>query len=297
MEDSLYSYMYSTHEFSSTMENLLFDTKTKKSLVPRLIDMQKRFPNSILLNTLLKYKYNRNVEGQFDKPSQIYMAATKHLPSDTKKFAKAEWEDGLNSEDKTVRDFYNDLAAYAYYTSGFKNGIQTFHTLIPTMWNGDNDFDSTVEYLGLEDDFTFAQGIEQVIQHEYTNTALAPRVSRVKAIGDIPFKEGFIIKRDDANMYVSKKVENEVGLYKYAGSISASNHVYVRLNTLGFKGEDGFRVVEYKFGESDVKSIFAKNNVSLSPAMEAYARKEGLLIGKKAEDMKIDRASEQDKCK
>ena len=296
VEDSLYSYMYSTHDFSSSMQDLLFDTKTKKSLVPRLIDMQKRFPNSILLNTLLRYKYARNVEGQFTTPSQIYMAATKHLPADTKQIAKQEWEDGLNSEDKTVRDFYNDLASYAYHTSGFRNGVQTFHTLIPTMWNGDNEFNATVEYLGLEDDFTFAQGIEQVIQHEHTNTSLAPRVSKVKAIGNIPFSEGFITKRD--NMYLSRKLEDgKVGLYKYAGSMSANNHVFVRLNTLGFKGEDGFRVVEYKFGESDVNSIFADNNVNLSPTMEAYARKEGLLIGRKAEDMKIEKASEQDKCK
>ncbi|MAV64709.1 MAG: hypothetical protein CMG00_05915, partial [Candidatus Marinimicrobia bacterium] len=176
IEDSMYSYMYSSHKFSSSLESLLFDTAKSKSLIPRFLKMKQNNPDSILLNVLLKHKKGSNIDGVYKQPSQIYLANSKNMPQDVIEGAKAEWENFLNSKDKNERQFFNDLASYAYHTSGFKNGLKTFYNLIPTTWNQENGFNKTVQEL--EDSYPnqIAMGLEQLIQHEYTNQKLAPRV-------------------------------------------------------------------------------------------------------------------------
>ena len=98
----MYSYMYSTHDFTGSLESLVFDTTTAKSLVPQFLNMKTNRPESILLNVLLKHKYNRNAPGNYALPSQIYMANTKNMPPDTVKLARQEWENMLNYEDEEV---------------------------------------------------------------------------------------------------------------------------------------------------------------------------------------------------
>tara|TARA_R110000744_G_scaffold42957_4_gene96513 strand:+ start:11477 stop:17491 length:6015 start_codon:yes stop_codon:yes gene_type:complete len=300
MEDAMYSYMYSSHDTLGSLEELLFDTATKKSLVPKLIEMKASMPKSILLNQVLKYKYNRNAEGIYNSPSQLYVANTKNMPPDTVELAKQEWEDMLNSEDKNISKFANDLAAYAYHSSGFKRGIQTFHQLIPGLWNAETNFNDTVRTIELEHEHMIGLGIEQVVKHEYTNKAFAPRVKKAKKISaSIDFDQGFVTKME--NNYLTRFSDNKLSLYRYVGPRADSNgklseNIYERINTLGFKGEDGFRVVEYKFGESDVNSIFADNKITLSREMQEIV-KGRRLVPMRGEAMKTDKPSELDKCK
>ena len=300
MEDAMYSYMYSSHDTLGSLEELLFDTATKKSLIPKLIEMKASMPKSILLNQVLKYKYNRNAEGIYNSPSQLYIANTKNMPPDTVELAKQEWEDMLNSEDKDISKFANDLAAYAYHSSGFKRGIQTFHQLIPGLWNAETNFNDTVRTIELEHEHMIGLGIEQVVKHEYTNKAFAPRVKKAKKISaSIDFDQGFVTKMD--NNYLTRFSDNKLSLYRYVGPRAdskgkLSENIYERINTLGFKGEDGFRVVEYKFGESDVNSIFADNKITLSREMQEIV-KGRILVPIKGEAMKTDKPSELDKCK
>ena len=95
---------------------------------------------------------------------------------------------------------------------------------------------------------------------------------------------------------------DQLGLYKlYGGRVTSQGgpvqNVYARIDTLGFKGEDGFRVVEYKFGEPNVKSIFADNKVELSEALNEVING-NLLIGQEFQEaMQADKASEINKCK
>jgi hypothetical protein len=300
MEDAMYSYMYSSHDTLGSLEELLFDTATKKSLVPKLIEMKASMPKSILLNQVLKYKYNRNAEGIYNSPSQLYVANTKNMPPDTVELAKQEWEDMLNSEDKNISKFANDLAAYAYHSSGFKRGIQTFHQLIPGLWNAETNFNDTVRTIELEHEHMIGLGIEQVVKHEYTNKAFAPRVKKAKKISaSIDFDQGFVTKME--NNYLTRFSDNKLSLYRYVGPRAdskgkLSENIYERINTLGFKGEDGFRVVEYKFGESDVNSIFADNKITLSREMQEIV-KGRRLVPMRGEAMKTDKPSELDKCK
>ena len=300
MEDAMYSYMYSSHDTLGSLEELLFDTATKKSLVPKFIEMKASMPKSILLNQVLKYKYNRNAEGIYNSPSQLYVANTKNMPPDTVELAKQEWEDMLNSEDKNISKFANDLAAYAYHSSGFKRGIQTFHQLIPGLWNAETNFNDTVRTIELEHEHMIGLGIEQVVKHEYTNKAFAPRVKKAKKISaSIDFDQGFVTKME--NTYLTRFSDNKLSLYRYVGPRAdskgkLSENIYERINTLGFKGEDGFRVVEYKFGESDVNSIFADNKITLSREMQEIV-KGRRLVPMRGEAMKTDKPSELDKCK
>lgn len=300
IEDAMYSYMYSSHDTLGSLEELLFDTATKKSLIPKFIEMKADMPKSILLNQVLKYKYNRNAEGVYNSPSQLYVANTKNMPPDTVELAKQEWEDMLNSEDKNISKFANDLAAYAYHSSGFKRGIQTFHQLIPGLWNAETNFNDTVRTIELEHEHMIGLGIEQVVKHEYTNKAFAPRVRKAKKISaSIDFDQGFVTKME--NTYLTRFSDNKLSLYRYVGPRAdskgkLSENIYERINTLGFKGEDGFRVVEYKFGESDVNSIFADNKITLSREMQEIV-KGRRLVPMRGETMKTDKPSELDKCK
>jgi len=301
IEDAMYSYMYSTHDFTGSLESLVFDTTTAKSLIPQFLNMKTKRPESILLNVLLKHKYNRNAPGNYALPSQIYMANTKHMPPDTIKAARTEWEDMLNSEDEEIKKFANDLVSYAYHTSGFRRGIQTFYQLVPTIWNVESTFNDTVDYLNLTDEISIGQGLEQIVQHEHTNKSLAPRARNVKSIQPgIELSEGFISKQ--TNPYLTRVVGDQLGLYKlYGGRVTSQGgpvqNVYARIDTLGFKGEDGFRVVEYKFGEPNVKSIFAGNKVELSEALNEVING-NLLIGQELQEaMQADKASEINKCK
>ena len=299
IEDAMYSYMYSDHLFESSIEDLLFDTNSKKSLVGEFLDMQKKLPDSILLNTILKYKYTRNAEGQYSMPSQLYIANTKHMPPDTIDLAKQEWEDMLNSKDENVKQFANKLAAYAYHTSGFRRGVQTFHQLIPTLWNVESEFNDTVQYMKSENTAMINMGLEQIVQHEYTNSALAPKTRKVIKIDGIDESEGFFRKPKQNDPYVTRVSNNKLGLYRLEGTVSTpkgNRNLYKRINTLGFKGEDGFRVVEYKFGVSDVNSIFVDNQVTTSPAMQQLVQSR-LLIERGYPEMKYDNASEINKCK
>ena len=103
------------------------------------------------------------------------------------------------------------------------------------------------------------------------------------------------------NTYLTRFSDNKLSLYRYVGPRAdskgkLSENIYERINTLGFKGEDGFRVVEYKFGESDVNSIFADNKITLSREMQEIV-KGRRLVPMRGEAMKTDKPSELDKCK
>ena len=135
----------------------------------------------------------------------------------------------------------------------------------------------------------------------HTNKSLAPRARNVKSIQPgIELSEGFISKQ--TNPYLTRVVGDQLGLYKlYGGRVTSQGgpvqNVYARIDTLGFKGEDGFRVVEYKFGEPNVKSIFADNKVELSEALNEVING-NLLIGQELQEaMQADKASEINKCK
>jgi hypothetical protein len=286
MEDRLHSYMYAAHFSNSVdsgmMKDLLFDSDTNKSVATQLREYAKKYPKSILLNKILVTKAYKNSKGVYKKPSEVYATNSKHLPPDAKKLARQEWEDFLNSSDSAERRFFNRLAKYAYLTSGFRNGLKTFYDLIPTMWNIENGMGNTINNLNLEMTDVSHAGIDQVIRHEYMNPKYAPRLYS-SSKGVVPMEKslgllggvkllGYLAERHLSTGFITVEIGGVVKLYKNGGYEVAekngetyTNPIFYPISPLGYTSAGGFRVVEYRYGETKVDSIFDQNKVTVDP--------------------------------
>lgn len=204
------------------------------------------------------------------------------------------WEELLSSDKVTakgesVKKWAEDLVQYAFYSSGFKKGLNSIFDLIPSsyMEGGFNDdintFLKRAQQGGIMESF-----IDQFVRHNYDDSTLIPQVKAfmtedrwgqssvdLEPLSDKygitstnGFKAGIKIKEGELFPEQFKKsqegpiihpvryinIANEddsVYLYEYVGRDEKNNHVYEALQHLGMK-DKGNKIVEYGDGFSDV---------------------------------------------
>jgi len=294
MEDRLYSYMYSNHFVGTpelgSAEELLFDSNTNRSLVQDFVIMSEKYPENILLGKdkgILRSKIYRNAEGINKMPSMIFMSNAKFLPSDSKKLATQAWEDGLNSDNASEKAFYQKLVKYSYITSGFRGGLKAFHSLIPIMWNIENNFNESVQELKLTSGDILHAGIDQVIRHEYKNTKYAPRLRKSDSVSPLSkkkgYRDGFRLLGREAKKHITTRFvtlnmgitpanpTGEILLFKNGGYEVVNkggeqylNPIFYPISPLGLDMDGGFRINEYRFDKEEPKSMLEQNQVVAS---------------------------------
>ena len=294
MEDRLYSYMYSNHFVGTpelgSAEELLFDSNTNRSLVQDFVIMSEKYPENILLGKdkgILRSKIYRNAEGINKMPSMIFMSNAKFLPTDSKKLAIQAWEDGLNSDNASEKAFYQKLVKYSYITSGFRGGLKAFHSLIPIMWNIEDNFNESVQELKLTSGDILHAGIDQVIRHEYKNTKYAPRLRKSDSVSPLSkkkgYRDGFRLLGREAKKHIATRFvtlnmgitpanpTGEILLFKNGGYevVNKSgeqylNPIFYPISPLGLDMDGGFRINEYRFDKEEPKSMLEQNQVVAS---------------------------------
>ena len=175
------------------------------------------------------------------------MRTTKTLPNDAKTVAAKEWQDFMESGTVDEQTFFRDLVEYAYYTSGFRRGLKTFYNLIPTSYlvEGKDKFRAPTNTS------TLPNGFEQVIQHEYQNGKLVPKMQlkNVEKLENISLNEAFMLKGTAVETfgnrdYLSKEdTSGNLRLYKKATSKNLEFDFYYQIPTLGLKSQGAFKVV------------------------------------------------------
>ena len=294
MEDRLYSYMYSNHFVGTpelgSAEELLFDSNTNRSLVQDFVIMSEKYPENILLGKdkgILRSKIYRNAEGINKMPSMIFMSNAKFLPTDSKKLAIQAWEDGLNSDNASEKAFYQKLVKYSYITSGFRGGLKAFHSLIPIMWNIEDNFNESVQELKLTSGDILHAGIDQVIRHEYKNTKYAPRLRKSDSVSPLSkkkgYRDGFRLLGREAKKHIATRFvtlnmgitpanpTGEILLFKNGGYEVVNkggeqylNPIFYPISPLGLDMDGGFRINEYRFDKEEPKSMLEQNQVVAS---------------------------------
>lgn len=244
----LKSYLYSGAHMLQTnptdMENMFYGDST---MANKILKAKELLPDSVLLESF-GFKLN-----QPEGPDFVI------LPSSTQKDSKLvdemwlEWDNWFDVsrptsighielyDGYTMLDLAEDLIKYAYSTSGFQKGINTFYELIPhTYMNGSKTPTQTAtfnKYLKkvlkeAQNGHILEKGIEQIFRHNVDNDTFVPGIKvpnslnernetipdfqklkdkGIEKVGNL-LKEGFKIK--------DSKIPTQFGILEEMGELS-----------------------------------------------------------------------------
>jgi hypothetical protein len=256
-----------------------------KSMVRRFSALKYGLNEEIKSRPLIKYLTTKR--GGTRLPDFIGVTKSKQVSVHVQNMIYRDWEDMLSSSDPEIKKFAEDLIKYSYLTSGFMNGLYTFHEYIPTSWMKDNNLDKFISTKMQElDKNEFV--MENFINQYYRNNPGLITQLKMKS----PFKETIPSPTVEVN---GIKVPSMVGVKmsdggnKYINSVTGAKPYLMYSNNLyklkGYRIEDGIlkgaeyviteklgynalgrKIIEYYPGQANPRSAVKSNVVNISNA-------------------------------
>lgn len=251
--DTMYTYLYSGYfETGSvekfSMKKLLFSKSESDSFVVEFREMQKKNPDSILLNKILSSKLQAFEQNEL--PSYVYARGLKTVPPEIRNLATQEWEDFYI--DPKTRNFARKLVNMAFYVSGFNNNKNSFHSYIPMTWNKSNLFAHYVQHdLADLNLLSIDDMVEQILRHNTDNPRMVTdlgtkpkNVQRdIKNSGFKNEKGKFVAFKKELSITLTGKAKDAVkrersdGKIIYAPIIKSNVLGEIETNIMGYKND------------------------------------------------------------
>lgn len=266
MVGKMYAYVYSKHTGNLLLDdhyrNLFFSSPSNKSLAQKFRELKSKTPNDPLLS-LLTSSVNFNKDGEFIKPSVIKRRGSKTLAPEVRDAARERWTEMLR--DPKTKQFANELAVMAFYTSGFSRNLNSFFDLIPAQWyissNFAKDMKDTIDYLHLHGSMNVYQMVDQIIRHEFDNPEFVTEVKKGKQVNRTRIQDsasktgGYTFAEQDSITISGKAAKNLATVRKGKKILDYQRYIKVEKDVEGKVEYAGYNK---KTGETQFKTVKGK---------------------------------------